>query len=1193
MLRRATRGACRCTSTSTSLVPCRHSSSSSTVTPTRATTEWFQPFERTSFRSQWWSLPPTPTRPTLVTRTTKTTDKTRIDDEQEQERVDAESLLLSRYLSDRGSRESLDRYRKSYPTLLQIARERRLAFVEALVIEDVEWSNLSNRERNRLELDRFYRHPNIMKRDDDEMPRGKEEPKALLTEVVDFPKTSTMSTTTTSRTATRRRLRRRLKAKSKVHDDEANNDSSIAGTLNLAQAIETLDDISNLNDPLAAAAAASRRRYTLEQLEQTWKTFRDGCDLDESLRDYTLALEFLLHLVVVDDPPPPRQVAAAAVVTTTVVNDDDGNESLLPLALQVFRSLIQVLPEEVIATTSISMSGRKGRGDVEEDGDEKEEEEEELKRVMLETIVKGAIDQDLWQLGSKSLLHLVHHAKENGDKEEEEHEGLIETISMGWLHQLEVERKTRYRPDKLLSSLTSTTTTTHGGDDDKNVIVARNEEGGDLDRVFQLLRTYFDVTAREAKGGGGGGAIDTTTTRRRWRRMVETFSRECSERYRWDLVADLMTMTMTTTTPPSPSTTTTTFSLEPKYHVKFARWLAGEAPFSTYPPRRRRERPVRQDVFESFVRMTHDRLVVRPTPTDRGGGGLLLSDSWTTDDKYDWLDLLTTSRASNGHTRSIARHVAHHWSFERYPLTTGGTRPFVMRSSTLLNLIRTSLPPFASSSKEKEEEGVDDQQGKSRNNNEKMKDLLKSLINHSIKALVSPQSPYYSATTTRGGGGVGGVSLSHFDLTTLAQSYALLGDQDSVAQVYRKLLHDERYIPDAKDVSIVLTSGSSQQQPAPASSLSRTRHGQGNSSLATLDLGGGGGRRRRQGQGATTFSSTRTRTRMVELLNQTHEMGLEIGQGLYKDLLRQVMDREIIRRRRRQQGGGGGGGTRRVDGEEEGWKQDVQEILEFARSSSSSTTNNAKTTSNRVVVGGVDVEKLENYVLGSTRLFEPRWFDRLSDERLINVVVENPPRRGGGGGVDYSIALAWVRRCHSLKDYRFSSRIYLAIVRHLEQQQTGILNDDDDDEVVRVVGTMLNQVLTTLLSTYSTRSTRPTDPSRRSILEHFKLVVDRTLTSSLPSSLLNNMFNFRDEEGGGFSNLEWCLKAMIKVGDVDAVERLLDAVGEGERGGGGVSRSIKETVVRWSISQHKKQRRGRLEVTGHVARWAKELDVRL
>ncbi|BGP27966.1 hypothetical protein JCM10295v2_006953 [Rhodotorula toruloides] len=229
--------------------------------------------------------------------------------------------------------------------------------------------------------------------------------------------------------------------------------------------------------------------------------------------------------------------------------------------------------------------------------------------------------------------------------------------------------------------------------------------------------------------------------------LLASFATEAGKRTRWDLLAD----------------TWQAWSLRGwkllRYHYPLAQWLAGDAPFRSYEATDRSydgpARSVRSQLFGRFVAATDEQIKLGEVSWD-----------WTNEERSMWVELLCGSRGATPVTRSIARRVVLDWQ-GRYPL--GTPSPFLLRASALLSLVRTSLPPY----------------GNNRN-------FARSAIGHHFTCLANSRSPYASPSG----------EIEHFDLTTLAQAWTLVGDHDSVAQVYRRVL-DQRVLPDTKDVEVI------------------------------------------------------------------------------------------------------------------------------------------------------------------------------------------------------------------------------------------------------------------------------------------------------------------------------------------------------------------------------------------------------
>ncbi|BGP58423.1 hypothetical protein JCM8202_004247 [Rhodotorula sphaerocarpa] len=261
----------------------------------------------------------------------------------------------------------------------------------------------------------------------------------------------------------------------------------------------------------------------------------------------------------------------------------------------------------------------------------------------------------------------------------------------------------------------------------------------EIARAGQLWRWRYRWTAASARDGSVSPGLV---------RRLDRFVDECAHRHRWDLVAETWRLWVQRGWHPA------------RHVVQLARWLAGALPAEVYgPPGPLACEVVHPHLFNRVVRLTSAEVRT----------GALRGAEWTVEEKNGWVDLLCSSWAASRSTRRIARELVAHWQRQR-PVGGPSARPFVLRGSTLLNLVRTALPPHG-----------DDPT------------YPRNLLSAHVATLVNPASPYARRTG----------EIEHYDLTTLAQAFTLAGDHVSVGQVYRRAL-EQRHLPDAKDVGVVL-----------------------------------------------------------------------------------------------------------------------------------------------------------------------------------------------------------------------------------------------------------------------------------------------------------------------------------------------------------------------------------------------------
>ncbi|GAA6019353.1 hypothetical protein JCM11491_000904 [Sporobolomyces phaffii] len=1060
----STTAACRCTSTSTSL-PCRHASrrSYSRKTPPNAapppppsaastsysytppvppsSTKWFDAI--TPLRSGWrdWPLPTSPhPPPSAPSRPALSEQDT--------------SNLLNTYLTTRGPRSSLGQFSDEYGQLLEIADRQDMPFLKAMVLEDLEFQAMSNGQRSKLGLDRFEKRPTQGgEREETIEVRG-------LSELVEETQVEARVSETVDPS---KRKRRDVVDAGSIQEEEV---TPPAEEVDLSQAVAILTELSS--------PATLANPDDMTAVEQAWTVFSASADLEGSIEDFTLTLSVLLHLA-------------------------SSSSEHLPLALEVFGSLVRVLPDQLVApqpTDSTSLPS-----DV------------SLRFVLLRTLANAALSEDLYLLSAQSLLALRRLDVEH--KLADRYVDLdlaIQTIQ-GGVTELKNERVTSYQPTANLA--TSST----------------------LDHLAKLA---VDLPpSSHSSYPAIRPALD---------RVVE----EAGARNRWDLVAKMFG----SRNRPAESEV---YEL-PTHHLKFARWLSGTAPYSTYPSSNRTARP---ELFSLFARVTHVQL-------RRSKNAAPLE--WTTTERQDYLDLLLTSPGATRETRSLARRLVTH-------LTTGSRSPsslprapFVLRSSTLLNLIRTSLPPYSPSPSPHLE-------------------FLRTQTNLVIQSLVAPTSPYSpSASTSRGGGGgaSSGPQLNHFDLTSLAQAYALLGDRDSVGQVYRKLLAS-KYLPDRKDVELVLgTFG-----------IARTTAGEAAPDTTAV------------AQGGERVPGPRRRMTGLDTVKEAVKIGVKVGDKVIMGLIKAVLDDEVDRRRRTKttatirRGQASVTGVENTDArareriEEEdggraGWKRRIDEILEFARDA------------DQVGLDRATVRRFEDYVLGYVPLVEPARLARLSDARLVAVLSPTTTLSSGGTGRDDSkairrtmispkLAAGIVRKSLETRNHGLAVRIYSLVLDDVASTSASSL-----DLTGRYVGPLLSDTLETILCALASapRTTKPR------LIDSVKSVLDSTL-ARLSRVQLRSVFAATAREGATTTTatrkrdekvVEMVLRSLVKVGEVDAVERFWDEAFSTSRSSSSsseveveveVEQGMKELVVRWAVGIEGRDRVAAR--SGVVGEWARQV----
>lgn len=343
-----------------------------------------------------------------------------------------------------------------------------------------------------------------------------------------------------------------------------------------------------------------------------------------------------------------------------------------------------------------------------------------LQVVLLRTVLEIALREELSTVSHKALHALgelrVTHAVLADSPESAFDTAALDHVLQRGIVRLREDRQTSYAPVMRLEAW------------------SRSSE---ISRLGALLRLRYKWTVRFPSDRSESVSWASA-------RLVSDFFDECATRHRWDLAAECWRLW-----------SKRGWSIG-RRAVRLAAWLAGDSAPDTYGPGVLSASAVHPALFS---RLAHE--------TSLALEGERTAAGWTTEDKNDWVDLLCTSRGASRATRQLARRLVAHWQ-QVQPVASA--TPFVLRGSTLLNLLRTALPPY----------GTDYA-------------YPRQLLAVHIATLVNPVSPYASADG----------HIEHFDLTTLAQAFTLAGDHASVGQIYRRAL-EQKHLPDSKDVGVVL-----------------------------------------------------------------------------------------------------------------------------------------------------------------------------------------------------------------------------------------------------------------------------------------------------------------------------------------------------------------------------------------------------
>ncbi|GAA5982580.1 hypothetical protein JCM10908_006705 [Rhodotorula pacifica] len=343
-----------------------------------------------------------------------------------------------------------------------------------------------------------------------------------------------------------------------------------------------------------------------------------------------------------------------------------------------------------------------------------------LQVVLVRTLLEIALREELTDLASRALhamaaLRNIHPALADSP------ESSFDILAVGKVLQrslvtLREERQTSY-PPALRSDAWSSSS--------------------EISRAAALLRLRYRFSSSRQ--------VDPAESLSRTvHQHLSSFADECASRRRWDLIAECWRLWSKRGWQVG------------RHALPLARWLAGASSPDMYGRGALAVPAVNPRLFSVLANEV-------ATTLHSGRIGL----DWTAEAKNDWVDLLCASRAASRATRQTARRLVTLWQ-QRQPV--GSATPFVLRGSTLLNLLRTALPPYANEH-----------------------DYPRQVLSAHVATLVNPASPYASKNGR----------IEHYDLTTLAQAFTLAGDHASVGQIYRRAL-EQRHLPDAKDVGVVL-----------------------------------------------------------------------------------------------------------------------------------------------------------------------------------------------------------------------------------------------------------------------------------------------------------------------------------------------------------------------------------------------------
>ncbi|GAA5987094.1 hypothetical protein JCM11641_006426 [Rhodosporidiobolus odoratus] len=865
--------ACRCASTSFA-PPCRHSRPSSTTSTSTSTSEpvnyaaplypsstqpgtgkWFRPL-----KTGWagWTRPPTsaappafpppPTAPAPEPASSPAPRPTRLRDKERDHLP-----LLTSYLSHRGPRSAFQAFSDpQYTSLLNLADKGDMPLLKAMVQEDLQLEDTTGRTRYRLGMDRFT---DGGKRTAEEGGLGQ---RVVVAQVG-------IKDCEVEAKKREEEEKGRLGAAEKAGEVEATG-NAVQAALPEEAAVDVAGPglpllplgvaLSNLRSlvlqprsaplPLPEAFLANLSLPTTATphlaLTHLWRSFSlsPSVGLATSPCDLLLALRFLHYLSVTPIPSPSPSAPTLH----------------LPLAMEILKTLLSFLPSSLVAPSPSAPAS----ADLPN--------EARVQALLLQTLVNislaesrhnppaAVVDLELASLAAESFLSLATLKKSypalavdpaapvtsaDNDKVSEAtlDRSLLLTTLGTLLAALTEESARSYRPSSLASSSSSSSTST---------------SRSSFDLATSLLKLLHTSTSSSSSASSSfpqhlDPDLDFFES---VEPLLDSYANEATLRYRWDSLASVWSLYNPPSPPPSHSQQQQQQQQQQQKdgskwgwrwelktgHLKLARWLAGEAPFSTYPSllvstsssssssslmgSASHDRPIRRELFYRFAHATTEQLCsVFSRGRGRGRGGV--GQDWTSEDKNEWIEGLVGWRGSTRGTRRLGRLIAGRWlglglgtgnEGEGGKMITEATRKKVggggksvrLRSSTVLALVRTAVQDGDAAAG-----GGGAGMGRS---------FAQKILTNHIQQLVTPTSPFFSpspsssasssssspsssASPTSSSASAPSAFISHFDLTTLATAYSLLSDWTSVAQVYKRVLQ-EKMLPDAKDVEEIL-----------------------------------------------------------------------------------------------------------------------------------------------------------------------------------------------------------------------------------------------------------------------------------------------------------------------------------------------------------------------------------------------------
>jgi pentatricopeptide repeat protein len=462
-------------------------------------------------------------------------------------------------------------------------------------------------------------------------------------------------------------------------------DSARPLLLDIIQHDSTID---NTLLPPSVLAKLRDSATDLERLQQIWSAFINSeptsATFESSRIDLRLSLSFLLKLLTPQSNP--------------------DSPSLLPLSLQVFRSLTETsISDEVIATAP-----------TETDMDRSSLPRETLiQLILLRTIVGASLEEGMYDITEKALFAIVplrlKYKLRIGETADKDY-GLLESAMKQLLSASSLDVKTSIDSINIAHSL-----------------------------IMDVL-PIFDRTAKSPTLGQHSNRVNSILTR---------FSAEVARRSRWDLFASTRSLWADNQG-----------WIALPHRIKLLRYYGGIAPFKEYAlgVDGRVIRPV--DVKE------FDKLAVSTFHLFKSGRGRVSSVKMG--EKSAIVEVLCSSRASSGRSVDLAKRLYRLFQ----TLSSKRLNPFALVPSALLSLVTASAPPIGNDL-----------------------NFATQVVADHIISLTSPKSLFSDAKSV----------ITHQDLTMLANCYSLLGDFNSSARVFRKML-DQKMVPDLKDMKVFFCS---------------------------------------------------------------------------------------------------------------------------------------------------------------------------------------------------------------------------------------------------------------------------------------------------------------------------------------------------------------------------------------------------